>query len=210
MCLAVSDLACSRAGQILFTGVTFALRRGETATIRGANGSGKTTLLLAIAGLMKPTAGAVLWEGATASPAIAAYAGHGDALKPELTPSENLMSWCRIFGADPRRVPEAMNRFGLTRKADLPVGKCSAGERRRTALARILVTGRRLWLLDEPGVHLDPQGKATLEEMLHGHAAAGGCAVVVTHDETGPAAQASIDLGAARRPRKGSFLDWQC
>ena len=138
--LAVRDLAATRGGLRLIEGVSFDLLPGQALVLRGPNGIGKTTLLRTIAGLQPAAAGTV-----ELPPEGLAYAGHADGLKVTLTVSENLTFWSRIFGQSD--IGHALEAMDLVQLADRPAQNLSAGQKRRLGLARLLVTGRRLWLL---------------------------------------------------------------
>ena len=165
-------LAVARGGVPLLEGVGFALGSGEALALRGPNGIGKTSLLRTVAGLQPPLAGRIDAEEA-------AFAGHADGVKAQLTVAENLAFWSRVFGGGP--IGPAMEAFDLGGLADRPARDLSAGQRRRLGLARLLVTGRVLWLLDEPTVSLDAASTALLTAALDAHRAAGGAALISTH-----------------------------
>jgi len=182
MILNVSDLSIARGGLPVLTGVSLALNKGEALILRGPNGAGKTTLLRTIAGLQAPLSGQI----EAAEDAIA-YAGHADGLKAMLSVSENLRFWADVFGA--RRIDQALDAFELLPLANRLAGTLSAGQKRRLGLARLLVTGRPLWALDEPTVSLDTQAVAMFSAAVRAHLAGGGAAVIATHIELGLDAQ---------------------
>jgi heme exporter protein A len=187
--LLVEDLSVARGGLPLLEGVTFSLGAGETLLLRGPNGIGKTTLLRTVAGLQPPLVGRLSVE----EDAVA-LAGHADGVKAQLTVAENLGFWARIFGGgDPGPAMEALE-LGLL--ADRPARDLSAGQRRRLGLARLLVTARPLWLLDEPTVSLDAASVGRLEAMIGAHRARGGAALISTHLPMGRTP--SLDLGPFR------------
>jgi heme exporter protein A len=181
MGLAVSDLTCSRGGRLVLQGLGFALDDGETLVLRGPNGAGKSTLLRALAGLL-PAEGRVELDGRRldrdARAEAVGYAGHLDAVKPQLGVGENLAFWAGLFGGDPDL---GLAAFGLAEIADRPAHLLSAGQKRRLGLARLLLAPRRLWLLDEPTVSLDAAAVSALLAAVGAHTAAGGLAVVATH-----------------------------
>lgn len=187
--LSVTDLAVARGGVPLLEGVAFALAPGEALALRGPNGIGKTTLLRTIAGLQPPLSGCIGME-----PDIAALAGHADGVKAQLTVAENLEFWARVFAGG--AISPALAGFDLARLRDRPARDLSAGQRRRLGLARLLVTGRPLWLLDEPTVSLDAASSALFQGVLAAHRAAGGAALVSIH-ATLPGV-ASLDLSRFR------------
>ena len=194
----VGNLAVARGGVAVLEGVSFALAAGEVLVLRGANGVGKTTLLRTLAGLQPAVAGTV--EGAEA----AAYAGHADGVKAMLTVTENLGFWAEVNGV--REIGAALEAMNLGALRDRRAADLSAGQKRRLGLARLLVTGRMLWLLDEPTVSLDAASIGLFGAMLRGHLAAGGSALIATHVDLGLAAR-ELDLGAFRAvvSRQGAF-----
>ena len=185
-------LLCRRGGRVVFAGLSFAAEPGRALAVRGANGSGKSSLLRIAATLTAPAAGALAWRGvpleAERHRARLAYVGHGDAVKPVLTVRENLRFWASLAApGDDRehRVGAALAGFGLDRLAELRAHLLSAGERRRLALARLLVADRPLWLLDEPTVSLDDDGVACLQRVIARHRENGGMVMAATHIELG-------------------------
>lgn len=179
--LQVSDLAVARAGVRLLEGLSFGLAAGQGLALRGPNGIGKTTLLRVIAGLQPAHAGRV-------AAGDVAYGGHSDGVKATLSVAENLAFWAAIYGGG--GVEAALAAMNLGDLAGRRAADLSAGQRRRLGLARFIVSGRRVWLMDEPTVSLDAASVGLFAESLGAHLAAGGVAVVATH----------IDLGIALAP----------
>ena len=176
--LEVSELAVQRGGIAVLAGVSFSLNAGEALILRGPNGSGKTTLLRTVAGLQPALEGQVrMAEGAIA------YAGHADGVKAVLTVAENLRFWAGIYGTG--AIDAAMAAFDLTDLADRPAQSLSAGQKRRLGLARLLVTGRPIWALDEPTVSLDKDAVAMFADVVRAHLASGGAALIATHIDLG-------------------------
>lgn len=191
MDLVIETLACRRGGQPVVAGFSARLAAGGIAELRGPNGVGKSTLLRALAGLL-PLSGGDARLGAVSLAADAEafqeqvfLSGHLDAVKPALTVRANLAHWAALYGGARSgaraRVDEALARFGLAAKAGDPAAWCSAGQKRRLGLARMMVIDRPLWLLDEPTVSLDTASAGIVAELIAGHTAAGGMAVIATH-----------------------------
>jgi heme exporter protein A len=191
--LKASDLACTLGTRRLFADLEVSVERGRWLELVGDNGSGKSTLLRIIAGLIAPQAGSLAWDGRPVRRgdpvwhACLLYQGHASGWKDAFGARENLLAQSRLdlpelgCAERDRRVDAALERAGITRQRHLPYARLSAGQRRRIALARLALGGRPLWLLDEPNTALDAQGQALFAELLDGHLAAGGCAIVATH-----------------------------
>jgi len=203
--LSVADLAVARGGVPVLEGVSLSLGAGEALVLRGPNGVGKTTLLRAIAGLQPPLAGRV-----EAVPESLVYAGHADGIKAPLTVEENLRFWARVFGT--AEISAALDAFRLAPLAARPAGALSAGQKRRLGLARLLVTGRPVWLLDEPTVSLDTDSVALFAAAIRAHLAAGGASLMATHIDLGLAEARIMDITPCRAARvavddfDGAFL----
>ena len=184
LCLVVDDLACRRGERLLFQRLGFRLGAGEALVVTGPNGVGKTTLLRAIAGFAPPEAGTIRLGGAGEDFGLAQAAhflGHRDGLRAALTVRENLAFAPALLGEAGFSIEKAARRLDLFRLLDLPVGVLSAGQRRRAALARLLVARRPIWLLDEPTAALDAGSQAEAAAVMAEHAAAGGVVVAATH-----------------------------
>lgn len=171
--LKVSNLSVARGGVSLLQDVTFEVQAGQALVLRGPNGIGKTSLLRCISGLQTPTSGEI------SAPESVAYAAHADGLKGQLSVLENLKFWADIYGGP--RPDVALNSYSLGNLAYQPAANLSAGQQRRLGLARMLVTGCRLWVLDEPTVSLDVQNVALFRKVLKAHLQGGGAAVLATH-----------------------------
>ncbi|MCE1235416.1 MAG: heme ABC exporter ATP-binding protein CcmA [Hyphomicrobiales bacterium] len=177
-------LTLDRGGRRVLSDLSFAAQSGVALVVTGANGAGKSTLLRLIAGLLRPVSGRLALEGGDAELSIAQhchYFGHQDALKNQLSVGENLAFWRDFFGLADAEVFAALDRVGLARLIDLPAAYLSAGQRRRLAFARLLVTRRPIWLLDEPTSALDAASEARLLEIVGEHLDAGGLVVAATH-----------------------------
>jgi heme exporter protein A len=187
---------------MVFAGLDFSARPGEVLAVYGANGSGKSTLLRLLAGLAAPHDGVIAWnERAIAEDpeqhrARVAYLGAADALAPTLTLAENLRFAAALRGgAD--QIDSAIAAFALDAIADRPARQLSQGQRRRAALARLLVAPAALWLLDEPMIALDEHAAGLLGQALMRHGQGGGIAVVATHADLPVASAAELRLGSA-------------
>ncbi len=199
MALVARGLAVARGGVPLLEGVGFALEAGQALVLRGPNGCGKTTLLRVMAGLQPALAGEV-----TAPPDAIAYAAHADGIKATLSVTENLRFWSDIYGSG--GVDAALERMNLRALAGRAAQNLSAGQKRRLGLARLLVTGRPIWVLDEPTVSLDADSVALFGEVMRAHLAGGGMALMATHIDLGLPEALVLDLRPfkARLPEPGS------
>ncbi|RMF36525.1 MAG: heme ABC exporter ATP-binding protein CcmA [Alphaproteobacteria bacterium] len=187
MRLEVEDLTVHRGGRLVIAGLGFAVDRGEALILRGPNGVGKSTLLRALAGLAPPSGGRITLTPDLALEDHVALTGHLDAIKLQMSVAENLRFWAGLHGGD---ADAALIGAGLEALADRPAGFCSAGQKRRLGLARLLLAGRAIWLMDEPTVSLDREAEAWLTGQVRTHCAGGGMAVIATH--------VALDLPAAR------------
>lgn len=176
--LSAQDLAVARAGIPVLEGVSFALPPSRALVLRGPNGIGKTTLLRTIAGLQPPLQGRI-----TAASDAVAYAAHADGVKPTLTVAENLAFWAQVFGTD--AVATAIDRMALRDLVARRAANLSAGQKRRLGLARLLVTGRPVWVMDEPTVSLDAASVQLFGDVVRDHLTAGGAALIATHIDLG-------------------------
>lgn len=185
MRLVVTGLGGERGGDLLFRGIDFALGAGESLTVTGPNGAGKSTLLRVIAGLLPAAAGSVRLEGGGEHwpDAMSAchYLGHQNAMKTSLSVAENLGFWRSFLGQPGLSVDAALAAVRLAGIGHLPWGYLSAGQRRRTAIARLLISHRPLWLLDEPTGGLDAASDEMFAALMHAHLAGGGIIIAVTH-----------------------------
>lgn len=186
--LEVNNLACVRGVRALFRDLNFSISAGRALVVEGANGAGKTSLLRILGGFLAPAAGGVVLSTASGPVAEAeergryvGWFGHQDGLKPQLTAQENLQFAAHLYGNTKDVVP-LLDWAGISRAADFPTQYLSAGQKKRLSLARLKISGRGLWLLDEPFAALDVAGKALVEQMLAEHCAGGGIAIVATHE----------------------------
>lgn len=211
--LTATNLAARRSGRRIFSGLSFALGPGEALMVTGRNGAGKSTLLSLLAGRLKPDAGtiAVADVGEATLAECLHVVGHRDGLKSPLTAEENLTFARDLLGAPTASPAEALNELGLGHALRLPVAYLSAGQRRRVALARLLVCRRPLWLLDEPTAALDTASQAVLAGLMARHRAEGGLIVAATHQSLGldDARELRIDeaLKPAPAPASGNAAD---
>jgi heme exporter protein A len=182
--LAAEDVAVFRGERLVFHDLSLKVPAGGALVLAGPNGSGKSTLLRLLAGLVRPAAGRLLWNGDDALTDLAehgrrvAYLGHQDAVKPGLTVTENLRFSAAVSS---RPILVALEALGLDDLADLPARMLSAGQKRRLALSRLLLSTAALWLLDEPTLGLDAASIDRFGVLLAHHRAAGGMVVAATH-----------------------------
>ena len=200
--LAIDDLAVQRGERLLFKSLSLSARAGEAVALVGANGAGKTSLLRAVAGLLQPLAGRILFYSAAgdldpdeARRFGAHLVGHQDGLKGARSAREELVFQAGWTGGDTASALAAAGRLGLTRLLDLPVRVLSAGQRRRLALARLIAARRPLWLLDEPLAPLDTASRKLFGEIMAGHLAGGGLVLAAVHDAL-PIAARIVEIGA--------------
>lgn len=187
--LSVHDLACARGDRLLFKGMNFSLSAGELLLVQGGNGQGKTSLLRLLTGLSRPEEGEVRWRGAPiasqreAYHAEMIYLGHANGVKDDLNPIENLHFAAGLQGRpfDAARAVATLEQLGLSRCLDLPCRVLSFGQRRRVALAALLLAGATLWILDEPLTGLDVHAVALMEGLIRDHLNGGGMVVATTH-----------------------------
>jgi heme exporter protein A len=199
--LEANALECVRGGRKLFQNLCFLLEPGELLEVSGSNGSGKTSLLRMLCGLLSPTAGEIRWQGANIQRLKEdylkglAYLGHANGVKAELSVSENLyISGC-LAGSHPsvEKIGATLEQMGLSRSEALPAKTLSQGQQRRLALARLLVSDKALWVLDEPLTALDSVGVRLVQSVLEEHLKGGGMAVLTTHQP--------LDVGAGKAIR---------
>ena len=220
--LIAENVTCRRGGRTVLRDLSFSVGAGQALILRGPNGSGKSTLLRLLAGLLPLTDGSVRIGGAaleqdrSAVQELAAYAGHLDAVKPALSVRQNLGLWASVYGGKSADIEAGLAHFGLDRIHARPTAQCSAGQKRRLGLARLMVVNRPLWLLDEPTVSLDTDASAKVAELVRDHCAKGGIALIATHIDLGLSdaevltLQAESTSGAAIQPGDDDFLagDW--
>ncbi len=197
-----SDLTCLRGERLVFGGLSFAAKSGDAIMLRGRNGAGKSSLLRVMAGLLPPRSGAIDWDGENiaddkiAHHARLQYLGHQDAIKPVLSVRDNLRLWGQLRGVSnlDAEIDAALHALNIHHLARITGRYLSSGQKRRTALARILIGKSDLWLLDEPTVGLDRESCAELSRLIADFRATGGIVVYSTHIDLDINAPAILDL----------------
>lgn len=207
--LEVVDLECRRGDRLLFSGLSFNLEPGTLLHVRGRNGSGKTTLLRTLCGLLTPDAGDILWNGENVRRLgedfhrDTLYFGHLNGIKSDLTASENLSVSAILDGdrAEEADILAALDQMGLTGFEDLPTKMLSQGQKKRVALARLLLSQAPLWILDEPFTALDLDAVDRLQMLIAQHVAQDGLTILTTHQEV------PLTSGQIRRLHLGAPQD---
>ena len=198
--LAALDLACRRGDRVLFSGLNFALVAGEALHLAGPNGIGKSSLIRILAGLLRAFAGTVERTGALA------LADERPALDGHLPLGRALDQWRKFDRAEAKTLDAAIATLGLGDLLDVPVRYLSTGQRKRAALARILLAGAPVWLLDEPLNGLDSATTTVVERLVAAHIANGGIAVIASHQPFALRAMARLEL-ARFEPAPLDFAD---
>jgi heme exporter protein A len=189
--LIAEKLACVRGERRVFADLDFRVAGGEALVVEGANGVGKTSLLRLIAGFLSPAAGDItlnidgkaVTDGEERGRHIG-WLGHLDGIKPQLGTAEQLEFFARLYGVRDNVLP-SLARVGLSRQREFPCRYLSAGQKKRLGLARLILSGRAVWLLDEPFAALDSAGRALAAELMTAHCASGGIVIAATHDPLG-------------------------
>ena len=197
--LEVCNLACTRGDHQLFSGLSFSLSAGELMQVQGENGKGKTSLLRTLCGFITPAAGEIRWRGQDIHEldeeyyAEMVYLGHLNAIKDELNALENLRISAGLAGCEveDKQAIAALRHMGLRGRETLPVKVLSQGQRRRVALARLLVGNAPLWILDEPLTALDVGAVGLMQELIGTHLAKNGMVIFTTHQ---PLEVAGVEL----------------
>jgi heme exporter protein A len=198
--LSVLGLTISRGERVLIRDLTFGVASGEVVALTGANGAGKTSLLRALAGFLRPDAGAIAYEGADLFEARRRHLhwqGPLDGLKSARRAGDELAFQARYAGADADGIAAAVDLLALTPLLDLEVRQLSAGQKRRLALARLIAAPRPLWLLDEPLSPLDARWRAVMGTLIQAHVDKGGAVIAAVHDPL-PVPARTLDLGGGR------------
>ena len=197
------DLTIERGGRRVIAGLSFEAPAGLGLIVTGPNGAGKTSLLRALAGFLPIEAGAVALDDSDGERTVgeqAHYLGPAEGVKAALTAGENLAFAAAMLGGDSSRKAQlaALAALGLSHVIDFPARLLSAGQRRRVALARLLVAERPLWLLDEPTTALDAAAQTALAAIMQAHLKGGGILVAAVHAPLGLDGAQELRLGATR------------
>ncbi len=187
--LSGTDLCLFRGERCLFRELNFALSAGELMLVQGVNGCGKTSLLRSIAGLMELETGYISWQGVPTAKdrqsfsADIVWMAHRVGFKGDLTMIENLRFEAGLRSTSFANLDVVLERLGLSNLRNLPLRSLSAGQQRRVALARMLISDARLWLMDEPFTNLDAGGQSLVVELIGEHLAGDGLCVIAAHQE---------------------------
>jgi heme exporter protein A len=198
MQLIAENLAADRGDTRIFEGVSFSLRAGEGMTITGPNGAGKSTLLRVLAGFLPPSAGSVKISGGHLAE-HSHYLGPNNGMKPDLSVKENLRFWQDYYGGGGRTPLEALEEVGLGHVLDVPFSDLSTGQKRRVAIARLFVSPRYIWLLDEPTTGLDNSSEHMFTRLIVRHLRTGGLVIAATHLSLGVDAMKNLRFAEPNR-----------
>ena len=185
--LSANSLCLFRGDNCLFKGLSFVLQPGELLVIEGPNGSGKTSLLRAMAGLLDFESGEVTWKAQSVRDSYQAFRSdvawlsHRVGFKGDLTITENLAFEQGLRATNQERYDAVLDRLSLSRLVGLPFRSLSAGQQRRVALARLLLSTATLWMMDEPFTNLDKAGQALVVDLIRSHIGGGGMCIVASH-----------------------------
>lgn len=197
MNLVAENLSAIRGEQTIFANVSFKIEAGNMLLVTGTNGSGKSTLLRVVAGLLPTFSGKIeLSSNDKPVQEQCHYLGHQNALKPTMSVEENLGFWRNYCGSPDDDIEIALKKVGLAGVQDIPAGYLSAGQKRRIAIARLLVTKRTLWLVDEPTAALDAKSEKMFAKILQAHLDKGGIAIAATHQPLGIKTTQKLDMDA--------------
>jgi len=185
--LHADNIGCERSDHTLFNGLSFTVSAGDVLKLEGANGAGKTSLLRILAGLLPSHGGKILWNNVAISQHFSSYCaqlhyiGHSSGIKRDLTVYENLFLAQTLAGGTGTPILQAAQKLHLDTLLDHTLDELSAGQKRRVALAKLLISYKTLWLLDEPFTAMDSDGIGLLQQLLTAHAKQGGISIVSTH-----------------------------
>jgi len=187
-CLMVKNLACWRNEQVLFSGLNLSLQGGNVLFLQGENGSGKTSLLRILCGFRLPDEGEITWNN---EPALSnfeyfqniSYIGHKNGLKDELTVEENLNLMRSMATVTDIKTEQVLKKIGLFKQADILSRQLSAGQKRKLALARLMMTKNSFWILDEPFTSLDKTSIIFFEQLIKQHINQGGVLILTSHHD---------------------------
>ncbi|GGA88967.1 cytochrome c biogenesis ATP-binding export protein CcmA [Brucella endophytica] len=201
MRLEALKLSAERSGETIFADLDFVIEAGSALVVTGPNGAGKSTLLRIIAGLLAPASGEVRLEGGEAFADVQSachYLGHKNAMKDALSVRENLAFWQAFNGEARMDIDDALETVGLDGTDHLPFGYLSTGQKRRISIAKLLVSYRPVWLLDEPTAGLDKVSEGRFAGLMRGHLDAGGIIVAATHLPLGLEGAGELRMGGSQ------------
>jgi heme exporter protein A len=192
--LSADTIAARRGGRLAFAGASLTITPGDIFILRGPNGAGKSTLLRVLAGRARPETGTIKTEGPGD---LTTLLSHADGLKAALTANETLRFWRDLYGADDRRVAASVQTMAIAAFLHQRASTLSAGQRRRVALCRPMISGRPIWLLDEPTAGMDADSVTRVIAAVEAHAKSGGAAMIATHEPLNILGARAVTMTAA-------------
>ena len=178
--LKVSNISCIRSGNEIFKNISFSLINGQVGLLTGSNGSGKTTLLRVLAGLIPNEYGSIKYNNKNLKNNFSIL-GHKIGIKDEITPNDDLLFWSLIYGF--KNFEDVLEKVNLLKYRNLKCKYLSQGQKQRLAIARLIISQKLLWFLDEPLSSLDKEGISLLKDIIRSHTQSDGIVLLSSHSD---------------------------